>query len=263
MAEGNNNVENDDEDLGLIDDTLDSQSLEDQKQALQENKAKAEASVQRMKDVGNFVQKSTGVDIFSPLKKGYKKILEFVSKHMIPALGTIISAVLIIVITIGLIAFIINLPGLLRGKIDDIISKISEETKTFLYGENAKLSGEAIGAEERKQLLNYISSDLGLDVIGFGFVPTATYKTGTDDKGENYDGKQIIEDYDSQIGFVSGEQSEAEKKSSNPDADLMYYYIMANERAYTLNKEGVWSAIQGIWRRWKCMAWNAKYSRRC
>lgn len=215
----------------LIDDTID-----DEKEAREEAKQERQQQRENIKntaDTANNILQKFGVDVVKPVKDFFSKIL----KHILPSLGTVLAVILIIVVTIGLISFILNAPGLMREKFSEIIANIAADIDTKLYGENNKLSGEAISKEERLELLNYISSDMGFDVIGFGFVPMALYDT-KDENGESVEGKQKISDYETKLGYVDGFDSENEFKSSNPDADLMYYYIMANERAYTINDDG-------------------------
>ena len=247
MAENDPNNEPD-----LVDETVD-----DEADARRQDRAARRSARERfangVKFVGNGL-KRFGINIYDKAKSFLEKVAKKVLQHILPALGTVLSAIVIIVSAIGLVAFIVNMPGFSREKFNEIVSNISKEVKSELYGENSKLSGDAITVKQRVDLLNYIGSDLGFDVIGFGFVPTVTYKTGTDENGEDYGGKQIIDEntYNTHLGYISAEDAEAEINSSNPDADLMYYYIMANERAYTINSDGIFGLF-GKANAWKGM----------
>lgn len=220
----------------LIEDTLDDESAE-REAARADRKASRQRAKQTVKRADDIIGKAVG-ESQGFLSKFFKQIAD----KFAPAVGTAATIALIIFIAIGLIAFILNAPNFMREKFNETIGKITSAAKTALYGENYKLSGEVIDYDTRLELLNYISSDLGFDVVGFGFVPTAIYDdNGSDGKpGENI-GKQKIIQYDSHLGYISQEDREEDLKSSNPDADLMYYYLMANERAYTINSDGIFT----------------------
>lgn len=220
---------NGEDDEDLLDDTLDD-GAEQRKADRQQRKQRRQNTKETVKRADEIIGKAVGES------EGFlSKFLTQIKAKLAPMLGTAATIALIIFVAIGLIAFILSIPNFMRDKFNEIIGNVDSAVKTALYGNNYQLEGEVINKEKRKELLNYISSDLGFDVVGFGFVPFAVY----DDNNSENIGKQKIIDYDSKLGYIDSAERKNDEKSSNPDADLMYYYLMANERAYTINSGGL------------------------
>lgn len=260
----NKNVTDDDE---LINDTLASEDEEAKKQEQAQREQAAEARRDRIRNTKKAIDESDNAivakirdkylapvrdaikdKLVEPISKFLKMIFDFIKQHLFPTLGSVITFAAVIVIAIGLISFILNAPAFLRGKLEEIINETVGKIYITINGENAKLTGKSLDKEKRIELLNYISSDLGLDVIGLGFVPTATYETG-----EENDGKQKILDYNSHLGAKAVIDEYNNEDTSNPDADLIYYYLMANERAYMKNDNGLFNLGALFGNKWEGM----------
>ena len=182
------NEQDSEEEDNLINNTMNDEA-EETKQNAKESAQNVQNAVENAKRVGNVLERF-GINAKSAVQSLTKKI----GAKILPALGTIIAIVLILFVAVGLIAFILNAPGFMREKFNEVVSEISQSAKEALYGTNHELSGEVINKEERVKLLNYLSKDLGFDVIGLGFVRTATYKTGENaETGERYEGRQEIQ----------------------------------------------------------------------
>ena len=233
-----------DKDIGeeneLINDTLDDER-DEKRQEKAEAKAQRDNTIEKIKLADKILGKF-GKNFLGPIKDFLLKVFQ----HVLPALGTILAAVVIIVVAVGLISFILNVPGLIGNKLGEAAAQITAYSRQLGWGDNSKLNGDVINKEERLKLLNYISSDMGFDVIGFGFVPVAVYDTGEGDDGESNIGKQKILDYETQLGYIDPIDSENGYGSTNPDNDLLYYYLMANERAYTKNENGSFWGKLGV-----------------
>lgn len=215
---------NEEENQDLQDDILQDE-LKEQKQQADERKADNSSPIadEVKKEVKKQAKKK-----FLETEFG-QKVASFFGKikgAFTEALVPIIAGVLIIFIAIGLVAYILNAPSLITGNIAQIMSGIEEGIGHLLYGSKGEFSVKKFDIEKRKELLNYISKDLGLDVIGFGFVPVATYKgDGT---------SQEIEDY-----YVSPKYQGELSDKEFADRDLIYYYLVASERAFIKNEKGI------------------------
>ena len=242
-----------DKDVGeedeLINDTLDDER-EERKQEKEERKKQVDSVVDKARQADDIL-KQAGHDVSTPLKESASKALS----EAAPAIGTALAAIIIVIVAIGLIAFILNVPGFMRQKFNETVEGIVATVKESIYGTNNNLEGTEIDKEDRLRLLNYISSDLGFDVVGFGFVPLAIYDdTNSDGEASENAGKQKIIDYETKLGYFDNTskgifakfKKNKEESGSNPDADLMYYYLMANERAYTINDDGNLAAQLGL-----------------
>lgn len=141
---------------------------------------------------------------------------------------------IIIICIIGFIFYFLLMPGYLRGRLESLFSEGIEGLKESLYGTNIQLSGQNLDKEKRIGLLQYIS-DMGLDVVGYGFAPEVTYS-------KNDDGKEVISDYRTNLMSVKDEDENA----INPNGDLLYYYLMANERAYVRKGNGILGTLFGF-----------------
>lgn len=187
------------------------------------------------------------------------KIKTYIKAHMLPLIVVIVIAVCYI----GFIAYFLYMPGFVRGKLEEFFSEGIHNLETALYGTNMELSGENIDKEKRIQLLQYLT-DMGIDVVGYGFAPGVTYS-------KNEEGKEVISDYTTNL--MSAEDND-DTSSSNldmlyraglkiigadsnvvkPNGDLLYYYLMANERAFVRKGNGVLGTLFGLDRsRWSGM----------
>ena len=142
----------------------------------------------------------------------------------------IIAIVIIIFIAIGLISFLLNAPGLIRGNINQVFQNIGKKIQEFAYGSNTvDLNNAGLSEEKRIELLNYID-EMGIDVVGFGLV--AGVEKDSEGKIISYSSDTIFEEqyYTSLLTTI--------KQNLFPfgtKRDLLYYYLVSNERAYIIN----------------------------
>lgn len=216
---------NEEENQDLQDDIL-KDELKEKKQQADEKKANNSSPIaDELKQEGKkqakkkFLETEFGQKVSSFFGKIKGAITE--------ASVSIISVILIIFFAIGMVAYILNAPSLVIGNIKQILSGAEDGVNHLLFGSMGEFSVEKFDIEKRKEILNYISKDLGLDVIGFGFVPVATYKK--DDEAS-----QEIVDYDV-VTRYQGELSDKEFA----DRDLVFYYLVASERAFIKNEKGI------------------------
>ena len=144
-------------------------------------------------------------------KKG-KKLLDSAKNvkalaPLVSAIGAIGIALLIIFLIIGFLGFFTTLPGL-------AMEKFTDNARTFLGwligSDNIKVSDEQI-----TNLANYVEQ-LGYSLEGCGFVPVGSVKRVDDKKN-----------------------GEIEKIECDPEDSNLYAYILANEKTYTVELEGV------------------------
>lgn len=193
-------------------------------------------------DIAKEQAKDKLLDIIAKSKLGtaIKGVYSKITAAIVPYLIPIIIIIVVVVCYIGIIAFFINMPGLVRGKLNQIITEAIKDIGIFLYGENSQLSGENINKEKRIELLQYLT-DMGIDVVGYGFAPGVVYG---DSENENK-----ITDYDTNLMDYGKNESDAK----NPNGDLVYYYLMANERAYIRKDNGILGKLFGTKRQWQGM----------
>ena len=105
-------------------------------------------------------------------KKATKELAKKASKKAAAKLGAttvmaspvgwgIAIAILIIIIIVGVIGFVIMMPGLIKNKITDFVAK----TWSNITGNKA----DAITQQDISDVKKYLS-DMGIDLVGFGFV---------------------------------------------------------------------------------------------
>lgn len=253
----------DEEDIDLTQETAEDSGKSIQQEA-EERRAEAEAKKSKLERGYKFLKKHLKDTKFG---KATSKVFGEISKAISKLIAEILPIALILIMAIGLISFILNAPAMMRGKVADILSKVGETADHILFGDNGKFTPTELSLEKRIEILNYISSDLGIDIIGFGFVPTATYKDdGATQEIVSYEselnkveGYQEGVDIPAWIGFspatliiggldvlfetieYEGQQNKVIKEQA--DADLIYYYLIASERAFIRNEDGVIDTI--------------------
>ncbi len=246
-------AENDLDNQGVVNDTIGNE-VEDPEVAAQ--RQASEGKRQILRNAGKLAWEGTkkvAQKFTEPIVNFFKKVLAKIAEFLAPALSVIITILIILFVAIGLIGFILNVPGFMKAKLNDIIAGVVDSISDWWYGNNRQLSPELLDVEKRKELLNYISSDLGFDVVGFGFVPTVTYAETNPETGEDLRGKQVIVDYSTQIGNINKAKNGKVSDPNNPDADLMYYYLVANERAYIQRDNGIAGWLFGTKQDWNGM----------
>lgn len=223
---------NEDENNNLQDEVL-KDEIKEKKQEREEQKAEQSDNVV-VSEVKSQIKSKAKKEFFkTKIGKSVSKFFGKISEALTNALGPIIAAVLIIFIAIGVIGYLLNAPSFIIGNIKQMITNAVDGVDKLLWGSDGQFDVDNFDKEKRLKVLNYISKDLGLDVIGFGFVPVATYKSDDGNGGAS----QEIEDYDAVINSVNNVNKES------VDQDLIYFYLVANERAFVINKDGVLGKI--------------------
>jgi len=163
-------------------------------------------------------------------RKARKNIRQALFKRVgISAISSFAGIFVILFMLIGIISFITTMPGLVQDKIYEKVFGVIAKIDNWWSGENKFLNDP--DSEEMKQarldLLNYLK-DMDLDPVGLGFVASVVTNNNT---GE-------IESYDNDI--FSPDQLEkliGTKKTENRE-DMLYKYIIANERTYLPDDDG-------------------------
>lgn len=223
---------NEDENNNLQDDVL-KDEIKEIKQEREEQKAERSDNVIVSEVKSQVKNKAKKEFLKTKLGKAVSDFFGKISGALTKALGPIIAAVLIIFIAIGIIGYLLNAPSLVVGNIKQIISTVADNVDRILWGSDGQFDIENFSKEKRIEVLNYISKDMGLDIIGFGFVPVATYKNEEADGGAS----QEIVDYEVVIDSVNKTNKES------VDQDLIYFYLVANERAFIINKTGLLGGV--------------------
>ena len=134
------------EDNELINDTLDDEREERKQEKEERSKARKEqidGVIDKAKQADDLLKKA-GHDISTPLKDSASNMLS----EALPAIGTALAAIIIIICTIGLIEFILNVPGFIRQKFNETVEGIVATVKESIYGTNNNLEGSEIDKED-------------------------------------------------------------------------------------------------------------------
>ena len=162
-------------------------------------------------------------------KKGIKKLKGSLFKSVGASTFTVIAAfVIVIFMSIGIISYIVTMPGFVQQKMYDLVSDITKDVKEWWSGDNAFLNDPNSNDENfvnaKLALLQYLD-EMGLNPIGMGFVAYAA--RDNNNKIYNY-----ISDF-----MAEGEMIRLTGSYSN--GDLLYKYIVASERTYMMNNDGL------------------------
>ena len=236
--------------------------------------------------------------------------------------AVIAVVVVILMLIVGYVFYFLSMPGTIKGNINEIIKETRSTVISNIWeratGSGAELDGNSISVEKRIELLQYIE-DMGIGVVGYGFVPGVRYLNdervaAAIENSENYEElkekykdeilensnnkSNIIIGYDVKLidndsvisnsnntsngstsssddlniieetissggsnvgngignaaGYAAGlianissnmqnlpERIRNAYKKMNPKDDLMYFYLMANERAYIKKDDGI------------------------
>lgn len=199
-----------DDDNDIIEDTTQDELNKQREEGRIKKKAKQEAK-KHAKDVGKKVGKKAKMALFKPVG--------------ITAFTTAFSIFIIIFMIVGIISFIITMPGIVQEKISSMITTIGKEISDWWNGQNSILNDP--DSEDMKKariaLLQYLD-DMGFDPVGLGFVASVT----RDEEGK-------INGFDN--SYFTGEYLEKLTGKSEL-GDLLYKYIVSNERTYLPNDNG-------------------------
>lgn len=193
--------------------------LKDRKQEKAEKDDGAAKSA--VKDTADQLTKKQRKELKKKFKAARKKAIKTALKTGGATVGAIIVMVLVAVFMIvGILVFVVSTPGMIQeglmAKFDEVIGGISN----ILLGDNHQL--EKVSDEKKLEVLQYIQ-DMGIDVVGYGFVATADV---------NSDGEVVA----FQEEYLNDEKLEVKNMT-------LYNYILASQRIYALNKNGVIGSV--------------------
>ena len=218
-------------------------------------------------------------------------------------IAIIVAIILVIMVFVGIIFYIVTMPGMLKGKISSFVKESTQKVIEAIWeGDSSKINAQSIDIQTRVETLQYLQ-DMGIDVVGYGFVPGLKFeseqileeaKDGSTseeevkskymetmiNKGKNNENtgkivgyyvnlldnevnlldendesssdedKSFMEEYFDNLtsltgvsGFIARQTKDIIKEKMNPREDLIYYYLMANERAYVKKDSGLFGKI--------------------
>lgn len=173
-------------------------------------------------------------------KKGTRKALKSLFKPVTwSSLIGFAPFLIIAFFIIGVVGFITTMPGMVQeeilNKITEGINKISEG----VYGADYYLEELAKDTEHtaQKRVLMYLD-DMGIDPVGFGFAPF--YSRNKETNEVTYDpniGTEDIVEYGGPVGLIDAIKNDKELAEKVKDEDLIFKYIVSNERTYLIHDE--------------------------
>lgn len=178
-----------------------------------------------------LVQRIAATKVGQAIKSAFTATKGFLAGHLVP----VIVIVFLIIVIIGFVGYFMYMPSLIRGKFAEFSGKLME----VFYGDNHRLTVKSIDEEKRIELLQYLN-DMGLDVVGYGFAPGVKFE-------EDGEGKEVIKEYTTHL--MTGEEHDSNDSDiEDAKGDLLYYYLMAGERAYTINDDGLDGTLEKLYR---------------
>ena len=155
--------------------------------------------------------------------------------------SSVISIAVIIFMLIGIVSFIITMPGLVKEGIMAKVAEAIDWVNTSLFGSDYFLEKLASDQDKtaQKAVLKYLD-DMGIDPVGFGFAPfyrrITDEKTGEETGEVDYDTGIMPEYYDSD-GFFGAKDYQDKLKEKTITEDLIFKYIVSNERTYLIHDD--------------------------
>lgn len=153
--------------------------------------------------------------------------------------SSVISIAVIIFMLIGIVSFIITMPGLVKEGIMAKVAEAIDWVNTSLFGSDYFLEKLASDQDKtaQKAVLKYLD-DMGIDPVGFGFAPfyrrITDEKTGEETGEVDYDTEIMPKYYDSD-GFFGAKKYQDQLKEKTITEDLIFKYIVSNERTYLIH----------------------------
>ena len=155
--------------------------------------------------------------------------------------SSVISIAVIIFMLIGIVSFIITMPGLVKEGIMAKVAEAIDWVNTSLFGSDYFLEKLASDQDKtaQKAVLKYLD-DMGIDPVGFGFAPfyrrtkKTNEETGEETDEVDYDTGIMPEYYDSD-GFFGAKEYQDQLKEKTITEDLIFKYIVSNERTYLIH----------------------------
>ena len=205
-------MNNDDEEIENVDDATE----DELGKALDKERTRDKSKIEE--EARNKVNKTA--------RKGIRKLKGSLFKSVTAV--PIASVIIVIFMSIGIISYIVTMPGFVQQKMYDLVNNLKVDLTKWWSGDNAFLNDPNSNDENfvnaKLALLQYLD-EMGLDPIGMGFVAYAA--RDNNNKIYNY-----ISDF-----MTEGEMTRLTGSYSN--GDLLYKYIVASERTYVMNNDGL------------------------
>lgn len=155
--------------------------------------------------------------------------------------SSVISIAVIIFMLIGIVSFIITMPGLVKEGIMAKVAEAIDWVNTSLFGSDYFLEKLASDQDKtaQKAVLKYLD-DMGIDPVGFGFAPfyrrtkKTNKETGEETDEVDYD-TGIMPEYYGSDGFFGAKKYQDQLKEKTITEDLIFKYIVSNERTYLIH----------------------------
>ena len=164
-------------------------------------------------------------------KEGIKKGKATLFKSVTASLGTAIFGALIVVfMLIGIIAFILTMPGMVRDKIFNTVSGALEDLMDEVHGGSDHIINSDNIVTGTIEALNNLN-ELGLDPVGLGFVQNVFRDGNGNISGFN-------EGNESYVNSLKIDKSATNYTANNlivskiPSACPLLGYVLSNERTY-------------------------------
>lgn len=179
-------------------------------------------------------------------KKATKKAAKAAKNALVKPIGVTLfsgcfTAFIVVFMLIGIVSFIFTMPGLVQEKLLQTLADFASKVGYFINGDDYYLEELAKDTEHTKQkeVLKYLD-DMGIDPVGFGFAPFYT----KDENGEvSYDVNITAQPIDEVDGLLDAIQYNKELAERVKKEDLIFKYIVSNERTYLLDKVGLLDAV--------------------
>ena len=205
-----------------------------------------ELSKQRNKEEGR-IKKEAKKQAKQAAKKAAKEAKKAASKaarqaarkSILYSTGSVIVSVFVVIfMIIGIVSFITTMPSLVQDKILSVVTGAYDGINKLFQGEDyylEKLAGD-LERTKQKEVLKYLD-DMGVDPVGFGFAPFYTrYEDGTVDYDHTVEIEEIYE-FGTLTGLWDSIEYNKQFKEKIKNEDLIFKYIVSNERAFLLDSK--------------------------
>ena len=213
----------DDDDDSLLDDTIDNDLLERQNNQQGPIRSQIEQTARNVaNEAARKAKRKIKFTLFNPVG--------------ISLFSVFFTIFVVVFMIIGIISFITSMPGMVQEKIVGIINDVVGGIKYELNGSDYYLTELANDPERKKQteVLKYLNS-MGIDPASFGFA--AFYYENEETGVVSYEPPIITthrkaEDID---GLIDAYESNGRLAERIKEEDLIFKYIVSNERAYLVD----------------------------
>lgn len=154
-----------------------------------ESTTQARNTVENVKKTGSEVKKVAKKKLQNTQNANLKKLLDLTAKigsKLGPLIPYIIIAIIILIVVVGLIAFIVSMPGMITGRLKEFTQKAMDKYESLVSGKSDAYTNK----EDIIETANYLRS-MGYDLIDYGFIPakvinSSNYKDETELAKEGY-----------------------------------------------------------------------------